>query len=307
MPRNFVVTVLLFSFLGLSVGCRNNQFCNPYNNNFGTFPGQSTLPAPPTYSLQIPSVSQNQYYNPNATARQPSSLVNPNSAAPTPATLAPQPGWRPVGDPNTSGTQPRSVLQQGNETSATQPKPNRIPANFASSGSTSRTATNTYPSVRTASTSNGVSFKDSVNYRSTQVDERLDQTRLPATDASNVRAPSVVNSGTRLAQLNPAARPQNSVIYSAQPRLAAQPAPTLIAPGFTQTQFNQPAQPTTIVGSVQYGQPGYNVYPQQPFTIPGAVVPSAQPGILAQSTTVYDPGAGNGNTGWRSPELTTRR
>ena len=202
MSRMFLALITVACVISLASGCRNCRL-NPCNNACG-IGASPTLPAPPTYSLQIPSLGQNQpYYNGvPTTARQPSYLVNPNSAAPTPAsstpTLAPQQGWRPVGtnqfsnpsvgstSPNLPQNQPTSVLQSPVDLS-----PNRAPTGFASQpASTPALNSVLQPSDnRTASAANGISYRDSVNYRSTRVDERQDETRLPVTDASSVRAP----------------------------------------------------------------------------------------------------------------------
>ncbi len=315
MSRQLIISAFLVVLIGLSAGCRNSRFCGPYTNGCCGFAQSATLPAPQTGSLQIPSLNQGQpYYNPGngvpTTAQQPAYLVNPNSTAPTPAnnspTLAPSQGWRPVGNNNYSlnpanTSAPQSVLQP---TLA----PRRAPVNFAANQLQSPS------SVRTASSTNGgLSFTDSVNYRSTRIDERTDESRLPATDATSVRAPSGLNTvtaGARLPQAYPiygTVDPRQPV-YSTQSQYAVQNnQPILLPQGYTQLQRSQP---TTIAGQVVYGSANpvvYNTYPA-PYAQSGTVYNGGNSQILAQSTATYDPQNNvNYGSGWRDRELTARR
>ena len=305
MSRHYVVTLLLIVLIGISTGCRNPRCWGPCNNGYGGYLSSTTLPSPATGTLQIPSISQGQpYYNPNGnvptTASQPSYMVNPNSQAPTPAngapTLAPQPGWRPVGslEDASGGSGMQSVLQPGNTPANTQPSlaPQRAPNNFASNSA--------QPGFSSASTLNdGLSFKDSVNYQTTQIDERRDETRLPVTDATGVRAPSGATNN-QLARSYPiygtVVTPQNGsqFVQAGQPYVVPQ--------GYVQPQLVQPSRPATIAGTVEYGAPGvvYEAYPAS-YSVPGQAT-------VAQSTAIYDPqNSSNYQAGWRDRELTARR
>ena len=127
----------------------------------------------------------------------------------------------------------------------------------------------------------------------------MDSTRLPATDASSVRAPAGVTSmGNRFAQATPiygnvvATNP----VYAAQPRLAVHNGPSLIQP-YTQTQLVQQAQPGVIAGSVQ------TINPQTGYPYANGAYVAGQPAVLGQGSTVAPQGGG----GWRDRELTARR
>jgi hypothetical protein len=125
----------------------------------------------------------------------------------------------------------------------------------------------------------------SIDYATTRSDERLDATRLPATDASNVRAPAgFINNGvaTRLAQANVGVAPVVPNSYN-------QPA-----------TFARPAQPvfysTPVVAQAPTGQ--------QPVFRGAPVVRQSAPTVLAQSTVQATP---NVSGGWTDRELTASR
>ncbi|MEM7456045.1 MAG: hypothetical protein AAF456_16980 [Planctomycetota bacterium] len=274
----YQLLVLAVAIIVVAPGCRNRGWCQQgcQPGLFGGLrPGTygATIPAPGTYSLNTPN-GQSPYYNAaTATAQQPAYLVNPNATAPTPVngspSLAPQ-GWRPAGDNNLSATgNPSSgTILASSRTAQPQSVLNQQPTTLQ---------------IASAPTAN--SYKDSINYSTTSVDERQDDTRLPATDASGVRAPTIVNQipATRLA----------SVTYPI-PQAAAYNANAQPLAGY--------GQPALINGTVQYGQPlqTYNGYvysavPQQTSS------PSA---VLAQATTTYDPQNNpNYQAGWREREF----
>jgi hypothetical protein len=191
--------------------------------------------------------------------------------------------------------------------------PNRVPSGFASQ----TTSTPTLNSVlqpgdnRTASAANGASYMDSVNYRSTRVDERLDETRLPLTDASTVRAPSTLNTTPTANRLSQPVPIYGTLVPAGQPAFSTQPAVVLPYPAtnpnpYRATQFAQPAQPGFIQGTMVYGQPTNNVYNGYPSPYAGSV--NSQSAVLAQSTTTFNPQGGPTNDpGWRDRELTARR
>lgn len=260
-PFSAGTTVALVCFaLIFTSGCRNcNRACNGYAYS-------PTIAPPPTYSLQIPSANGNPAYyvpgspNPNATANLPSYLVDPSRRAPVPTgsnggtSINQQNGWRPTGGNNLSSA-----------TSTTQPNAVASPTQIASA-----------PTAR--------SVVSSIDYSSTRSNEQLDPTRLPATDASNVRAPAgFINNGSvqRLAQV--------------------QPAPA-------------PVYPNTYNQSVAYAQPAPAVYngramiarqPTQQFYYGTPTLRQSAPTVLAQSTASGVPS--NGSGGWTDRELTASR
>lgn len=149
------ILIALLALLTIAPGCRNqcgNSCWRPFRNS-------STIAAPPTYSLQIPNVANQQYYAPGTTGFQ----NNPNVPAQPPATnIQAQPGW------NTTPTN-----NQG-----------------ASYAPTSYGVPNLQVASSTVYAANGKSHIVSPDYNSTYGNERLDPSRLAVSDASGVRAPT---------------------------------------------------------------------------------------------------------------------
>jgi hypothetical protein len=267
--KGTLVAAALASILAVSglAGCRqcgNGGCC-------GLLGRSPTVCPPPTYSLQIPSAAQNQpYYNGGTTtAQQPSHLVQPNGAAPMPVgnqpNSVPNEQWRAVGGNNLSlSPQPQSVLDTSTAVAT--------PRNYYGNG--------------------GLSFTESTNYRTTSVDETRDQTRLPVTDASSVRAPSSLYSqgnGTRLAQ--------QSQLPAATTPLGTISSPVMGNPVYA-------SGPQIVNGYVEYyGQPML-AQPQMNYPIYGTpLVAGPMPTVLAQSTAMLDPTSVR-QGGWRDRELT---
>ncbi len=265
LPFSAGTTVALICFAMIFVGgCRNcNRACTGYGNGYAYSP---TIAPPPTYSLQIPSANGNPAYyvpggpNPNATANLPSYLVDPSRRAPVPTgsnggtSINQQNGWRPTGGNNLSST-----------TSTARPSP-VAPQSQLTSAPTAR------------------SVVSSIDYASTRSNEQLDPTRLPATDASNVRARAgFINngSGQRLAQEQLARTPVYPNTYS-QPVAYTQPAP-----------------------AVYNGRPVIARQPAQQFYYGTPTLRQSAPTVLAQSTTTGVPS--NGSGGWTDRELTASR
>jgi hypothetical protein len=266
---------LVCCVLVFSSGCRN---CNPAcaGNGYAYSP---TIAPPPTYSLQIPSAGGNAAYyvpgspNPNATANLPSYLVDPNRRAPVPqgtnggVNINQQNGWRPTGNNNLSGT-----------TSTT------LPTTLAQNVGQRPGVFGNVPATQVASAPTAQSVVTSVDYASTRSNEQLDPTRLPATDASNVRAPAgFVNNGsaTRLAQTRPATAP----VYP--------------------NTFNQAVAFTQPAPAVYNGTPVIAQQPAQPFYYGTPTVRQSAPTVLAQSTATGVPSTGS--AGWTDRELTASR
>ena len=318
-----------------STGCRNcggcgynaqaYPPCNSVCGNAGAGIGAPrTVPSPETYSLQIPSAAGGGYYNRNAaTANAANGLLQPRGVAPTPTTsgpnLAPQRGWREAG---TTGTTSTSQYTPNNTNQKL--GPNAAPQSVLASRSNASSVLNQGQTrVASATTQNGLSFRDNQNYSTTTVDERLDRTRLPATDATNVRAPVGPNQ-TLLAQ-NPyrGVAPANFVNPVAQSPVVVQD--PRLAQGISQgsTYRGTPifvGQPVysagqtrvannVIPGRVEYvGQPvvygASNFSQPSPQTYPGTT--SSQPTVLAQSTVYSDPARATttaSNGGWRDSSL----
>jgi hypothetical protein len=280
--------ILVAFLIGVSNGCHNRS-ANQWGNGF--YAGGSTIAAPPTGSLSIPSLAKNPpYYIPGQTVPGQtgpagiSATLTPNTSAPRPSNYpaAINPAANQLNSGNLNGWQPTN----GNNGASTNSGQSVLssPTIFASNGAT---PTGFRATSATAMPGTGSSFTDSRNYQTTQVDERLDQTRLPATDASNVRAPArnyPTGDVSRLAQLPPPNNPRypstfNSTASVGQPVYLANP----------------------IVGSgpVYAGQPmvvGSQSYQANPTFGP-------TPSVLAQSTTTYDPYNGGSQLGWRDREI----
>ena len=160
-----MISICLLAFAG---GCRNCGGGCCLLNGFGN----QTIAPPAAFGM----TGQQPYYN---TAQQPNYLINPNGQAPTPAgnnpSLAPQGGWRNAAETGNQSTENgsgnmSSVLAQNGQS-----QPNRLASLDPNAGFGST--------------------QSSVNYQSTSVDERRDDSRLPVTDASGVRAPAAYYGG----------------------------------------------------------------------------------------------------------------
>ena len=246
-----------------------------YNNTNAAYnsTAQARIQAPSTYSLNIPGVNNNA--NGLRVGQLPSGLLNTQQTAPTPvnrpANYNQQQGWRRSdgNDLNTSST---------NQTGDT----NRVADSSGASSVLVSSAGTNGSTARTASTANavgtGVSFTQSTDYRTTSTDERRDNSRLPVTDATNVRVTSSI------AQ-TPNASGQNTQPYY-QPRYASLPPTTTYQGAFVRPDYS--ASPQTYQGSFS-----------QQFAAPAA---QPQQQVLAQSTARYDPyqaTASTASSDWR--------
>ena len=302
MPAKYAIAITCLCLLIALSGCRNRGLCG-YNSCtpcFSSLTAPTTVPAPATYSMQIPSAGQNQpYYNGGAATAQ--NLLQTGGAAPTPITgaspnLAPQNGWREAGT---------------NDSSQYLPASNNQGQSVLASNSTTRPVQSV-----TNRTTGGLSYRDNMNYQTTAVDERLDQTRLAATDATNVRAPAGFQSPTMITQapqfLIPPARyqnfgstPQNTAAYPNQRIAQNQPIVYHGNPTFAGTPTygsgSTSVASNVIPGRVEYyGQPTFAQPANQ--TYPGLT--SSAPAVLAQSTVYSDPrGTQNFQNGWRDRDL----
>lgn len=312
-----------------SVGCRNNgcgynsQACMPCNSLCGGagIGAPATVPAPQTYSMQIPSAAAGgAYYNRNAATANANGLLQPRGNAPTPATtgpnLAPQRGWREAG---TTGT--TSTSQYTPNPNQQKLGPNYSPQSVLASRSNATSVLNqSQTRVASNTTQNGLSFRDNQNYSTTTTDERLDRTRLPATDATNVRAPvgptqtiiaqNPYGGVTRAGYTNPIAQApvtmqdprlaQGVRTYQATPVFVGQPvygaAPNRVANNVVPGRVEYMGQPV-VYGAPNFSQPSSQTYPG---------MTSSQPTVLAQSTVYSDPARATttaSNGGWRDSNV----
>ncbi len=275
-------SLLIACLVTIASGCQSR--CN--NPNGGWFAGNSRIAPPPTYSLNIPSVANNQpYYTPGAAAPTNYSL-SPNQSAPIPATQQNQDGWRQSGNqlsngPDGSSGESRSVLTGPTTFVETQP------------GIVNQAGGQAYQQIpRTAALpGSGFSYTDSTNYRTTQVDESRDATRLPVTDASTVRAPARFNPTGNVAQFQ-----QPNPIYPANYGVPVQQ--TFVAQNGFYQQPNAYSGSTMLVG----GRP--TAYQGQAVLVnpAGPVSPYFGPSILDRSMTPADQGSA-GQVGWRTREM----
>lgn len=282
-----------------TTGCANRA--NPYGNWWACNP---TVAPPATYGINIPSVARNQppYYTPGNTYQ-----VNPQGRAPTPATQSGANGWRPSDNARTgaSNTQERNDSVLTTPTTFVESSPTR-PA----TGPMNSVLANSNPVTRTASAAplpgTGVSSTNASDYRTTRIDERNDATRLPVTDASQVRAPSR-NFPTGTVANGPYGGNYTGPI-GYQQTYAGQPVPG---------QGGYYPQPTAYTGApvlMPRQQPVQQVvYNGQPVLVPRSYTgtfqsfpTSSQPTVLAQSTTAAT-GGSSSQLGWQSRELSSDR
>ena len=340
--------VVGLSLLASSVGCRNyggcgynSQACLPCNSLCGNvgIGSPTTVAAPGTYGVQIPSTAAGGgYYNRNAATANANSLLQPRGIAPTPTTsgpnLAPQRGWREAGTTGTTSTSQytpgnnqnsQSVLASSSNTNSVLSPTQAQTQLQAQTQAQLQAQAQTQARVANLGTQNGLSFRDNQNYSTTTVDERLDRTRLAATDATNVRAPVGPNrtlvaqnpyGGVRSAGFtNPALRSpittqdprlaQNLITYQAAPVFTGQPVFGGVQSGAVQNRVANnvvPGQVGFAQQPVYYGTPTFAQPTSQNY--PGLT--SSQPTVLAQSTVYSDPAratttASNGN--WRASNL----
>ncbi len=260
---NIIACGILLLLFGVTGCCgRLCSNCGTGPTAAGTLPnwdglGNARVAPPGTGTYQVPTTQQ-PYYTPSATASVPTgSAFNPNILAGPPATTI-QPGFAqpPFGQPVNSpqGWRPAD----------------------ASTGSGFYSPT-TQPS---SGNFNSTSFQTTApDYRSTVVDERFDPTRMPATDATKVRAPTSFNPTGNWPALNQMANGPINVPrqfeYRTTPQIASQ---SFAATG----QMN----------SMQLPPLGFPNYPY---------ATQSQPVVLAQASTspellARDP---NYQAGWR--------
>ena len=160
--KSFLTGLVLFCLTMGLAGCRNGAF-----NGLQPLAGGTRIPAPETY-YNTRANQPHPYYNPNATASN-QGLVSPSGVAPTSLTPTSAAG----GGGNVGGWRPKEGIAQ-DPTSFNVPAGQIAPARMA----------------QNQLQPGGYSYMRAPNYQSTTVDERRDDTRLPLTDATAVRAPT---------------------------------------------------------------------------------------------------------------------
>lgn len=291
----YVISILCLMLT--SAGCRNRATtCQPgcYPSPFAGLTGSTTVPSPQTYSIQIPGNANPQYYNNSATAQQ-LPLQQPTGTLPTANGSNSRNGWQPVGATGTTGTLPVTTPPPSGSTSQLQStinESNLVSVVDRGAGQPgNRLAQNT-------GSANGLSRTNNSNFATTAVDERLDRSRLPVTDASQVRAPANFSPTTTVGQFNlpwfntnqyqgntgylPQFQVPQSVNSGGQPLVG--PQQNVVIGNFSQPTFAR-ASPQIYRG-----------------------LATQNPQVLAQSTVYSDPSKDpNFQNGWRDRDLTTVR
>lgn len=276
IPHAPLVALLVAGFACSFTGCRN-RCNNPCGG--GLFANNGTIAPAPTYSLNIPSAGQNQpYYRPNG------GPISTTARAPTPATNNQNNNsnlqWRRSGEGSGNfGAQQPAAQPQNNPAAGTRLVELNSGVNTGSSvmvggvQNPSRVATATQPLPAT-----GVSFTDSRNFATTQIDERMDSTRVPVTDATQVRATAQTFIAAAPTQANPnfaGLRPQQGFNVQPQQTFAAQPVVRPVQTAYTANGYIVPSQPQRF---------------------------AAQTFIQPNNTVSYSAAANNA-VGWRGREL----
>lgn len=243
--------------------------------------GSPTIPPAQTYSLNIPG--RPNPGNGTRVGQLPGGLINTRQPAPTsatsPAGFNQQQGWR-QNDGNNLNTQSGSAPAGDSGNRVAQSVLTNLPSSNSANPVPARTASSTSSVVPA---NQNLSTTVSTDYRTTSVDERRDSSRLPLTDASNVRAVS----GTFANQTFGNQQPQNPTPYY-QPRNSGSYASNLPqSQPFYRGDFQPPAN-TAYQGNFQ--NPVASDYSRPMAT-------STQ--VRAESTATYDPY--NANAGdWRN-------
>lgn len=279
IPHTTLALLFVSILLASQTGCRNR--CNQQCGGGGLFASNTTVAPAPTYSLNIPSVARNQpYYAPNGgpistTARAPIPANGTQPAAGSNSTLQ----WRQQGTANpgsTFGSQPAQP------TSGTRLVETNTGINL-NTGSSVLVGGSQNPVQLAALPASGTSFTDSRNFATTRTDERLDATRVPVTDATQVRATAqtYIGSGQQLA-VN---QPQLSQTYAAQPVL-------------------RQAQPVFSTNALVASNQPY--YANNPNLAQRQAIYSGQAFIQPNTPATYSASVNN-DIGWRNREIGSQR
>jgi len=280
IPTTTLVILLAALFFASQTGCRNrcSQPCGG-----GLFANNTRVAPAATYSLNIPSVAQNQpYYNPN------SGPISTTARAPVPATGSSTSGsnsnlqWRqqggaPINSGSTFGAQPAQPTSGTRLVEANTGVNLNTGSSVLVGGLQNRVAA-TQPLPAT-----GSSFTDSRNFATTRIDERLDATRVPVTDATQVRATAqnFISSGQQVA------------FNQQQPSqtFAAQPAVRQVQPVFSTN------------GLIAANQPYYT---NNPNLAQRQAIYNGQAFVQPNTATTYSASVNN-DIGWRNREIGSQR
>ena len=270
IPTTTLAIVLAGLFIVSQTGCRNRcgQPCGG-----GLFASNTTIAPAPTYSLNIPSVAQNRPYN--AANGGP---ISTTARAPIPATGSSASGsnsnlqWRQQGAPANSGSTFGS--QPAQPAAGTRFVENNNGVNL-NTGSSVLVANQPLPAT-------GSSFTDSRNFATTQTDERLDATRVPVTDATQVRATA-----------------QNFLTTGQQAFAQVQPAQTFAAQPYVAQA--QPVYSTN--GLIAANQPYYT---NNPNLAQRQAIYSGQTFVQPNVPASYSASVTN-DIGWRNREIGSQR
>ena len=231
----------------------------------GSLSRSQLIPPPATGSLTIPSLARNNPFGVN----QNRGLLNTNQAAPTDATRSArfnaQNGWHGIEGALLNGQSPQTTQPAGSTTlgnNTTPNSPTTLPANAASVlvADTQARSDRGY----------GDSYVRSPNYATTTINETQDGTRLPATDASAVRAPSQYYArATGVQQV--AQVPQQAYAGAAQPYYSG-----------------------TFRTAQQVGVQQNGIFAANPNAV-----------VLDQGTATYDPYGDTRSADWRNRDITS--
>ncbi|MCH2183211.1 MAG: hypothetical protein MK108_14520 [Mariniblastus sp.] len=125
-------------------------------------------------------------------------------------------------------------------------------------------------------TTSGVSYTQSTNYQTTSIDERFDQTRVPLTDATAVKAP-----------VQSVLPPVLSTVSRQNPYGSNAAFPDPIGTARTQPVASSGGNPIPYAGHPTFNQPAY-------------ATANSSNTVLAESTVRVNPNSPNYRAGWRT-------
>ncbi|MEM9411312.1 MAG: hypothetical protein AAGA30_09380 [Planctomycetota bacterium] len=300
-PPRCLAIVTILCIVVSSTGCRNRNLWGPCAPGCSPFSGPTTINSPGTYSLNIPGSNNSNANGLLGAGQRP--LQQATNTLPVPNGVNVQNGWQPIGAGNgaansnqstnntaagLNGNQTTSVLENNSQTNQTAVVSVTPPNRFASNTG-----------------QNGLSFTNDTNFRTTAIDERQDQSRLPVTDASQVRAPTQFNPTTTRGQFNsPYYVPNQTPVQNVQPQY--QNIPGYSPYGQNPNPQRSNTNPNLVRGGTVYGQFGMPTFGQPaPQNYTGT---AGRNQVVAQSTVFADPANDpNFQDNWRGRDLTASR
>jgi len=171
-------------------GSSTQSFGNGFSQSAGSSSRSALIPPPPTGSINIPSLTGNNTFGFN----QNRGLLNTNTAAPTAANRSArfnsQNGWHPIDGSSSNLQSSPNTQPTGSTTLGSNSAPSSNSSFNRNTAPTSATSVLAQNTQSAANQGYGDSFVRSPDYSTTSINETKDGTRLPATDASAIRAPS---------------------------------------------------------------------------------------------------------------------